>query len=649
MTTKSPRLRFAQAVLNHRGWVALGVFLLLILCLRPVTDNVFLQVTPALVAGLAVWQGNRLAAFYRRAWLSAARGAQKRGSTPVLVAVSMTFCGLVLWGLVNNLVDPQYGASKFDYVPVLAAAAVTGLLLPAIYGAVDTVAGLLSRSRALRTVLLCTFFIAFFAVQVRIGYALRIPPGWDAQMVLDSAADLARDPAATLNEFYFSTFSNNLALTLGLAGYFKAAMLFGATDLIFAAVVLNCAALTVGALLTYLVALRVGNQSIALFTLIPSTIFLLLSPWIAVAYSDTLGLLFPIFLLYLYLLQAGLDHPLKRAPIQLAMGITAVVGYNIKPTIIFVLIAVALVAGTALLSSKTSRRKLTAAVTGTLIVAGSYTAGSYALTSAMNASAAVPFDLRTNDQLFPAAHYLKMGAQRNDAGPYNPWYGAWSGPDVNETLSFTPEERTERNFQIYLDRVEEMGPQGYTAFLSAKLIWILGDGSFFMWGEGVVAGKPFLADDPLSREIQSYFGFEQENYGTLINLWQTAWIVLLALTALPLFLARRSLFADPATMMRVALLGLFIFLLLFEARSRYLYLYLPFFIILASLSASAISPRRRPRSGARRSVASQPAVTEEHRDRPAPNHPGEEPARADAAVVPAGTGGSGSKGPEEQR
>ena len=459
-----------------------------------------LQVICALAAGVAVWQARELAAAYGQLWRIMLAGARRRHQAIPLVAVTLLFCALTFWGLLNNLVNPLYGVSKYDYLPVVAGAVALVVFLPAIWGAAAAAAKFLSSRNLLRIGLLILFFAAFFALQVRIGYAVRIPPGWDAQAVLDSAAGLATGSIASLDPWYFANFSNNVTLTLALAEYFKVAMLFGATDLMFAGVVLNCIVLTLGALLTYVVARRMSNEAVALFSLLPSTVFLLLSPWIMVAYSDTLGLLFPILLFYLYLVQASAESWVIKCLAQVGMGLTAAVGYNIKPTVIIVLLAIAAVAVVRLLARGPAKRRFLAALAGTAIVVGGYAAGSSALTVALNTSEAVTFDLQNNPLTFPAAHYLNMGAQTRD-GSFNPLYGAWNGPDLVATASMPAEERIDRNIASYFDRVQAMGIPGYLSFLSSKLIWFLGDGSFFLWGEGSAASHPFVAEDPLSQEI----------------------------------------------------------------------------------------------------------------------------------------------------
>ncbi|MBF4994385.1 glycosyltransferase family 39 protein [Arthrobacter gandavensis] len=573
----SPVLGTAAAL---AAYVAAGIW----------TENRIFQVAIGLAAGLAVWQARAFAVFYLGLWRKTRRAAASRRQNVPLVALTLVFCALTLWGLVTNLVHPLYGMSKYAFWPVVAGVCAASLLLPAAWSAAERAADYLSSRHLLRAALLALFFAGFFVLQVRIGFAVRVQPGWDAQAILDSAAGLATGSIANLEPGYFTSFSNNLTLTLGLTEYFRLALLLGTTDLLFAAVVLNCIVLTLGAVLTYIVARRVGGEAAALFTLLPSTVFVLLSPWIMVAYSDALGLIFPILLFYLYLVQAGAGRWWLKGGVQASLGIIAVIGYNIKPTIIIVLFAIAAVALLGSAAKRRTRRELVSALAGTAVVVASYTAGSYVLPALINSSDKVTFDVRENEQTFPAAHYLNMGAQAQN-GKFNPLYGAWYGPDVGATASMPVEERTTRNLESYLARVDAMGASGYISFLSNKFTWFMGDGSFFVWGEGSAASHPFIAEDATSQKMQSYYGYHGENYAWLIGLWQVAWFVVLGLLSLPLVSRRPGLFTRHATIMRVALLGLFVFLLLFEARSRYLYLYMPFFIVLASLSASVLSSR----------------------------------------------------------
>ncbi|CEA08040.1 hypothetical protein BN1051_01376 [Arthrobacter saudimassiliensis] len=536
------------------------------------------QLLCSLAAALAVAQWADLVRCLRGMRARAAAGAARRGQGPALVAVSMVCSVLVLWGLAANLVEPLYGVFRYAYGPVLAGAAVLLFLLPALRGAAGRLAAFLAMGRFRRALFLAGTLALFLTVQVRIASAVRIPPGWDAGFILDSAQRLATGSVDVLTEPYFPSFPNNILTTLLLAGWFKLVMLCGVSDLLLAGVVLNCLALSLGALLTYLVASRAANETVAVMTLPFSFAFLVLSPWIMVPYSDTLGLVFPILLVYLWLLQRQLRSPVGAVCVWAAIGLTSFVGYSIKPTVIFVPVAAV---GAVLLMRKRPPRTWLRALAAAAVAGGAFLGSSYAYTTAVDSSDLFAFDLADNKDAFPPTHYLKLGAQTQE-GPYNTWYGAYNDADLHETSATAPEDRFEQGLDAYADRVQAMGLPGYVTFLSEKLTWIVGDGSFFLWGEGLAKDWPFVAEDDFSRYIQSYYGFEQEHYGLLVGFWQAAWLVLLVLLAAPLFLRSPRLYATPLIVMRVALLGLLVFLLLFEGRSRYLYLYLPLIIVLAA-------------------------------------------------------------------
>ena len=87
------------------------------------------------------------------------------------------------------------------------------------------------------------------------------------------------------------------------------------------------------------------------------------------------------------------------------------------------------------------------------------------------------------------------------------------------------------------------------------------------------------------------------HFDILLAWWQVVWLAVLALVAVPAVWWRRERFTPPAAMLRLGLLMLLAFLLLFEARPRYLYLDPPYFFVLAGLTVVAIVGARRRAHG----------------------------------------------------
>lgn len=577
-------------------------------------------IAPALVPNLAfrlmataatavvLWDYRLITAFYRAMFSHLGPRLRARtGQAWLILVPGLLMCALMLWLFISIIVapiEPDWGVFRYDTVPVLVGSLTIMAVLPSAHSAaLRTAKWLEGRPSWVHGLLLTAVLGVLFAIQLRLAIAIYLFPGWDADAVLKNAFGVADGSVDAVDPGYFAQYPNNIMLVLILAQFSKMVLALGGTDLLLASVVLNCAVLLCGVLLTYLVARRLAGTGTAILTFLPSAVFLVVSPWMAVPYSDSFGLLFPVLLLYLYLVAQNATHWWSRLLAWGLIGFVALVGFTIKPTVIFVLIAIVLVfLATTVLVRSTVREKAAAfGVVGAAL--GVFMAGSSAMTYIQQSSPVVSFDVTNNPKAFPLTHFLKMGATG---------YGAFTQTDVWETADITdPHERFQNGLDVYVQRVQAMGPAGYADFLARKAIWTFGDGTFHMWTEGVVKSEddPFISKDPTSRSIQDYLWAKGEHFPFTMGVWQSFWLVVIFLTGAPLVLRGRKLFTGPAAIMRLSILALFLFLLLFETRSRYLYLYLPFFILLATLTLDSVMtrlPDLRPRPGRQSAPAAMP-------------------------------------------
>ncbi|MBP3043167.1 hypothetical protein KKR91_09150 [Arthrobacter jiangjiafuii] len=518
--------------------------------------------------------------------------ASGKGYQPA-TAAGLVLCGVALWCLLGNLVDPHYGNSRYSTWWALAATAAVLALMAGLYLGLRKAAQFLVRHRVLAGLGAAAVWVLLFALQVRLAYAVRLPADWDAYAVYSSAAGLAQGTQTEIDPGYFSLNTNNILITLLLSAYFRLAVFLGVADLEMAAAVLNAVVLFTGIALTYAAARILGGRTLAAFTLLPSTVFVLLSPWLGVVYSDTVGLVFPVLILFL-LLAAGRARSLAvRIPLWVLAGGAGAVGYGIKPTVLICLVAAAL---TAACSPALRRRRpgAMAVVLGFAVVAGSFFAGHRLITVFEQQTPVISFNVEDNPAAMPPTHFLKVGAQ-SFAGPHGLYYGCYNEADYLGTVTVAdPEEKFRQGLDAYQERVAAMGPGGYLSFLNHKLLWVTGDGSFFSWGEGRLTGNNFVSADPGDRVIQDFFGNNRPGFPWLLSLWQGTWFLVLALVAVPLVLRSPNLMRPEVTALRIALLGLLLFLLLSEGRARFLYLYVPYFILLASLSFQTIMDKLLP-------------------------------------------------------
>ncbi len=268
-------------------------------------------------------------------------------SRTLRVATTWALSALVSIALILTLVAPLYGAFRWDRAHVLAAAAMVAIILTTWTLRLNNRPTSAGRHRWSRSLVMLSF-AGMLLTQMQIGRALTVRPGFDAGAVYNMASAMSVDvPLSAAQLDYISTYPNNWALIGILRTWFGLSIRAGNTDLLMSAVILNALALTAAAFFGYLTLRRIGRPIAAYLFLAFAWVFLALSPWIAVAYSDTLTMPFTAALFYLFSLTRSAPHLAARCGLWTAMAAISAVGYQLKPTAIFALAAAVLVAATA--------------------------------------------------------------------------------------------------------------------------------------------------------------------------------------------------------------------------------------------------------------------------------------------------------------
>jgi len=287
------------------------------------------------------------------------------------------------------------------------------------------------------------------------------------------------------------------------------------------------------------------------------------------------------------------------AALWFAIALVGSLGYQVKPTVVFAAGAAVVISLIGLHWRRWGRTVLAWRAVVAVALAVGFLVGGAVGAKVVDGVGITP-TAGAEQVALPATHFLMMGAQSES------FWGAYYGEDVTLTRSIPPgHERFMNGIRVYGDRVRDMGVVGYATFLHDKANWTYGDGSFFAFGEGGMRPSPipWASTDPLSRSVQNWMGPRGAHFGTLLAWWQLVWLSVLALVAVPAVWWRRELFTPSAAMLRLGLLMLLGFLLLFESRPRYLYLYLPYFFVLAGVTVAAVvgavhrSRDRRPDKG----------------------------------------------------
>lgn len=447
-----------------------------------------------------------------------------------------------------------------------------------------------------RVILVGTIILIVF--QLFIIVSARFIAGWDVWFITNVYD--------TSQIEYFSRYPNQLFLYgvfTGIAHFLQA---LGISNYYLALICLSSLSVAACVPMTAYIAKRMAGYAVGYGAFALSAVMCGLSPWILVPYSDTFGMFFTVFILWCYVCLdkqvqnqdertsalAGV-HVDARIDVRTCcrwffMGLAVMIGYAIKPTVIFVFVAIVVVELVQQLAfrgfqdprdscgshdsrgSQSSKDPYDLRKTVTTIIACAFgIVLAFALTSLVKNST---YDVDEN-AAFSATHFLMMGANPVSGG-------VWSVSDVEfSDAANTPEERSKANLAEFKNRVMAMDLPQANLFLLKKLLTNFADGTF-AWE---IEGDFYTQIIGTNEAVLNFYGISSDvslDNNTFAPLSQVLWLFVLAGCIL-IVLGRRPLKAE--TVIAFTLLMLSAFLMLFEARARYLFLYLPFFIILGTM------------------------------------------------------------------
>ncbi len=434
-----------------------------------------------------------------------------------------------------------------------------------------------SRVDSEKAVLLLTKILFF--LQLYFCYSAYFYSGWDAAVIDYGANELAAD--RSLGSIgYFSQYPNNLLLVYFFSLLKRVDKYIGVLDVnngIMCILCVQCFISSLTGLLLFKIVRGLTGYRGAWCAWICYLVLVGSSGWLLIPYSDSVGLLFPVCILYIYQL---IQKPpaVTRFPLWgkwFAIGLLSYVGYHIKPQIVIVLIAVILTECIHARPYKKDKIRLLGksifyVTAGVLLAALAYNILMKDITKQLD-----------GEKRFGITHYIMMGL--------NPWNnGGYLYSDVEFSESFpTVSERSAANMEMIGQRLDYMGISGLNEHIVKKLLTNYGDGTFAWKNEGTFVESMYEPKNTfLSPFLRNLIVGEGEMNRLTESIRQMVWLCVLAAS---LGLAGHQ--KSENTILYVvawAILGLTLFELLFEARARYLYIYAPFYIIAATVGAGKI-------------------------------------------------------------
>ena len=413
--------------------------------------------------------------------------------------------------------------------------------------------------------------IVFCALQIWICYNIFFETGWDsgAFVIPASKALLNGENIQSFNEKYFVYCPNNVFLVniyWGILKINEILHIFKGEYQLMAIVCVNCILSSFSCWLVYLITRKRLSDGIAVLTYFMALILVGFSPWMVICYSDSLTIFLPIFIIYLYS-QKRLKSNFKW-PLIFVLGY---LGYCIKPQALIVVVAILVIEILHYIGNV--NRQMLIKTAGIFVI-------SFVLIAVISSGVnkvylKEGFDVKSEKSV-GLTHYFMMGLNKDTNGVY-------AEEDVILSRSCeTKKERMKTNLEVAGERIKAMGPKGYFKFLSKKMLTNYDDGTFGWGAEGNFYMKVSeLPDKRVASLLRAFYYNDGKYFSIYSTLVQCAWsIVVIACWIQMIWICRGKVRENKEYMvMSLALIGLTIFELLFEARARYLYIYVPVYVL----------------------------------------------------------------------
>lgn len=412
--------------------------------------------------------------------------------------------------------------------------------------------------------------IALFALHLLLGYLMEYTPSGDNHMLYDGPQTLARlgDFGGDDYGLYLARFSNQWGFFLILTGFFRLLFALGVENTFYPLVIVQ--ALLYAAANWQLLSIARKLRGVRAELMTALALALCLPAYLAagVLYTDTFSLPFVVFTLRFALMLPEQKTTGGALRCALLCGLTAFIGCQIKMTVAIVLIAAVIVW---LLTVRPARAVPAAILSFALVLGGTQAVHGYMTSRVLD-----PETVAQNNT--PTIHWVMMSIPTAD-NPYGGFSGDYGVTWGMQEAGATREEVMDSIYSRMKDRIYTLRyPNRLITALLRKNACALGDGTFGM--------TEMLDDGPVRENAVSAFVLEGRPYYALYQavcsgIWYAN--LLLAACGVWLDLHRRDM---RAAIPSIAMLGMLLFLLLWEARGRYIFSFVPVTLLLCAGCAS---------------------------------------------------------------
>lgn len=411
-------------------------------------------------------------------------------------------------------------------------------------------------------------FLFILSLQIIFSYYLKSYPGWDWNDCYRSALAYVNGFPESVDWEYFQKFPNNNGILYFEIIFFKFLKSINLLDFsLEATIILNIILIDISAILTYLTVRNFFGKKKAIFSLVLILLSAGFFNYIPILYTDTLTMLYPIGILYLYSIWKKSQNDKVKYIIFPLMAITCVIGMKLKFTCVIILIAILID-----IFINYNFKKYFKPI---LILSFSFII-SFSLVKGLETKYSIfPYDINNNEKRIPYTHWIMMGLYERTSSMGDKKFIGWYDPTAYElTLSYdTIEERQKANINKIKEKLHDFGALGYADFLYRKML--------FTWSDGTYYGPMFLSEQPVKQEktfLSNLYHIDGDyiNSSFLENTVFILYIYLMLILGSIAFIIKKENIDFSSY---ISLFGVLIFFLIWEASSRYLINYVPIMIV----------------------------------------------------------------------
>ena len=427
--------------------------------------------------------------------------------------------------------------------------------------------------------------LALFIIQFIIALNVYADCGWDCGTLIETATQLHK--GEDFYRYYFELNPNNVLIVLIFKLIFTILGCFYTIEnYMIIVVIFNLILIDIAFLATITIANKLLGKNVTKLVTLLMLPLIVFSLWMIIPYSDTFTVAIPVILFFLYMKVKEQEKSSFKYLLIALMGILCIVGYYLKPTTIIILIAIVLceiILGKidkSEIKTKIKRLGMTAFI---FLFAVIISALAIKLWDNIELGKYISKENREKHSL-TMTHYMMTGLNQVPVeGTDKFLYGVVNGPDFTGTTSHEGKKaKTEYNITVIKQRLSHLGLTGYIKYLYNKANWILSDGTFFYGGEGQFFTSDTYSQNVLSKVLKPYFQLNTQQYNFVTaNIMQISWCIVLFGLIFSVNLKKDEQ-KKQMEILKFSIIGIIMFILMFEGRARYLINYVPIFIIVSA-------------------------------------------------------------------